>query len=380
MPSKLHADAARWLPCLLALSSFAALSACDAQVSPVYAGEALLTMNGSVHIVHDSTEGALRPALAFVNQARSEIQLVDTEVKGEFPAAFTIHVYDPPPESMLFQLTPDSAERRMAIAYVTAVTAAHPTVIQYADNASSTAGTSSGPGGDAGTSPTVDQTSLCTHDGKTCYTETVTCPQPDSPPSACTVTHTGDASLTDDPFKSFAGISQNYAIVYLSAPLAAGTQGALALGTFDALSQGYNLLALRPLTSAEQARQSQCAADAEAEALVRFNRAHGTSYDTLAIAGQTCRPCLQPNCPPPSAATCPPAASQAEIAAYGQVVTQVKVETRCSDANIRSTRVADPAHEQITVIIGSGLEPWDQQSLNKTDVSASASPVADAGP
>ena len=348
----------RSIPQVLALSCISVLVACDAQVTTAYRGEALLTMSGSVGIAHGSTAGTLRPALAFFNQEQAEIQIVDVDAQGEFPAEFTIRVYDPPPPAAITKIAEDIARPRAAVAYITAVTAAHPDTIKFAASGVTNLSPSTCNGGpcDCGPGGCVrEQTSVCTADEKNCYTETVTCPQSDSPSEACTVTHSGDSWLKESPWKSFAGLSQNYMIVYLTEALAAGTRGALALGTQDDLEQGYNLLSMRALTIDEQIEQENCARDSEAVALARFNRQHGTSYDQLQIFGLTCVmgpvpcPMSMPGCAQPVVPDCPPPASSDEIDAYQQLVTQVKTEQRCSDAGLRTTRVSDPEQQRVAV-------------------------------
>jgi hypothetical protein len=78
-------------PCLLAL-----LFACEAQVSPEYRGEALLTIAGSVEIDRDRDRGTLMPALAFHNSESSDLRIMDVDVEGEFPSDFTLPVDEPP--------------------------------------------------------------------------------------------------------------------------------------------------------------------------------------------------------------------------------------------------------------------------------------------
>jgi hypothetical protein len=339
----------------LELGAMALLCACDPQASTAYVGEPLLTMSGSVELSSHKTEGTLRPALAFLNQSSGEIRIVDVEAEGEFPAGFTMHVYDPPPDSALDPIASNSADPPAAIAFITAVTASHPDTIEFAVN------------GETSVSPALcngqpcscpaegcprTQTRLCTNGGKACYTETVTCPRSDSPDQDCTTTYAGDASLKESPWKSFAGLSENYMIVYVPAALHAGAATALALGTTEALDKGYNLMSIRPVTHDEELEQENCAQSAATLALARFNQGHGTSYDALQIMGLTCA----------SGTQCPPAASQAEIDAYSKLLGQVMNEQRCLATSFVSTRVDDPAHESISVRIGPGLEPFSQSA------------------
>jgi len=94
----------------------------DALVDANYKGEALLTLNGSVYIQSEDEyvswpEGALRIALFWAHGDGMEPspqyeQAVDTTTS--FPAQYTLTIYEPPPEDVLFS-TPWTGETLTAV-------------------------------------------------------------------------------------------------------------------------------------------------------------------------------------------------------------------------------------------------------------------------
>jgi hypothetical protein len=111
--------------------AFALATGCDAQVSPRFTGEALLTITGSVQIQQPDHGDLVVPALAFWIPSKGEVRIQDVEVQGEFPSDFRLDVYEPPPTEAYFEATRQgSGEPRMAAGYITAVAADHPSTIQ----------------------------------------------------------------------------------------------------------------------------------------------------------------------------------------------------------------------------------------------------------
>jgi len=357
------------------------IAACNPQASTKYRGEPLLTMSGSVELALESTSGELSPALAFLNRERAEIEIIDVEAQGEFPAEFTIRVYDPPPRSAFFPILNDSMlddeqAPAAALAFITAVTPSHADQIRFADNQEISHRPSLCNGGPCACPESGcvrSENKLCTNDGETCFVEKVTCPQSDSPEEECSTEYSGDPSVGDNPWKSFAGLSENYAIVYVDHAIEARSPAALALGTRDALEPGYTLLSIHRLTQQEAAEAAECAEAAGALALERFNREHDTDYDELTIVGLGCGP------NPSDPALCPQPASSEEIDAYYALTDAVAAEEGCLQTGYLATRVSDADAEAITIRIGHTLDPLSEGGAAQA-MTQSASPISTPNP
>lgn len=366
------------------------LAACDAQVSPAYRGEALLTMTGKVEIQDDPTEGTLIPALAWMNNKKSEIDISEVEVEGEFPSKFTIHVYDPPPDELLQPVSDDDDSVLGAAAYITAVTEKHPASVRYASNGNSTASGTGCAGDDCscGAQGCISITELCTADGTSCYKETRTCPRVDSPPEDCEVTHSGDESITESPWKHFAGLSQNYAIIYVTKAISKDSDLGWKFGLKVGLEKGYSLVALRELTDDELSEQAQCEQQATDDAVAYFNDKLGDPAKTaqeietlhLKLEGLSCNqgcsaddPSCDPNQVTPE---CQPIDPDL-VDAFPNKVEQLERESGClnPDAQIRFTPVKDPAHESITVQIAPDLTPIGGKTSEQQAPSSDVSPA-----
>jgi hypothetical protein len=363
----------------LALCAVVLVGACDAQASTAYRGQPLLSMSGSVELALDATtQGELSPALAFFNPQNAAIEIVDVEAQGEFPAEFAIQVYERPPQSAFFPIWDEQDAPEAALAFITAVTPEHPDAIEFADTHEISVRPSSCNGGPCACPESGcvrSESKLCTRDGETCFVEKVTCPQSDSPEEDCTVEYSGDPSVGDDPWKNFAGLSQNYAIVYVHEALAAGARAAITLGTRDALAEGYNLLSLRALTQEERVERQSCAQDAGAIALQRFNREHGTDYDELTIMGLTCGPGVDDR------VFCPQPASPEESEDYYALTLEVAAEEGCLQTEYLATRIDDAEAEPITIRIGQTLDPLSELSAAGGPMTPpSSSPVSTPTP
>lgn len=337
----------------LALCSFAQLLGCEPQASDAYRGEPLLVMRGSVALERASTEGELRPALAFLSNERAEIEIVEVESEGMFPAQFTLRVYQPPPEQAFGVISGEEGAPRVALAYITAVTAAHPDNIQFAAETVTSIGVNQ-------CSPEPCEcpsegclrmtTELCTDDGERCFSETVRCPASDSPDEDCTVEQSGDDALTESPWKSFGGLSENYAIFYLEEALEAESPFAIRLGTRDALEAGYNLVSIRALTAQELAENEACRAVAEEHAVERFNETHGTDYGPLELRGLTCFMGID----------CPEPASEEQVREFFELIDVLAAEEACLSTPYVAEHVDDTLTEPIAVRIGAALDPLTQ--------------------
>lgn len=271
-----------------------AIGGCDPQASPEFLGESLFTIRGRVTITEDYTEGKLEPALAFIQRQSGEIQVVDVAVKGEFPSNFRFDVFDRPTDDVLGKLTdlelgpiaaaPGSEEDEplAAIGYITAVTSDHPDTFYFASESSSEVRPSSCSGGPCPCDPVrgcaTTEEWCAGASGDNCYRETTVCPEPDSPPSDCHVEREGNPALKEPTLSHFAGLSQNYLVVYLKDAAPAGSFTAAWLGSPAGLRAGYHLLETLRFDEAEQVELSACHDVAEERAFERYNAAHDTEY------------------------------------------------------------------------------------------------------
>jgi hypothetical protein len=322
----------------LALAGLSLTCACDLEASPDYLGESLLSLQGKVTISDDRTEGALVPALAFENADDGRLDIVDVEVEGEFPNSFSLDVYTPPPNSALMEGPP--GEARFAIGFVTAVSARHEPFIRYANGAS-------GGGGECDEEACYEEYETCTNDGSECYRETRRC---DLDLENCVVIEmSGDPSIRDDPWKSFAGLSRDYRVLYLSEALSAESEMAKLFAGGEPLAQGYHLLTVREQTAAEDDAGDACFARAEREVLKEYNEAHGTEYENFDM----------PGCPD-DGTPCDQISSK-ELEALWEALDERVSELGCQRHSQVYARVAHPESTFLTIHIAPDVGPLAYQ-------------------
>jgi hypothetical protein len=116
-----------------ALFPLAALAACSAQAGTSYPGEPLATLTGTVQTASEDQSPSPAPmdaALVWASvQFSPSEQLIQSvhwvgesaPVSGQFPATFTLNVYQPPPDSALIACPSSSAH--IAVAFIVAVPA-----------------------------------------------------------------------------------------------------------------------------------------------------------------------------------------------------------------------------------------------------------------
>lgn len=235
----------------LAVIGALSMAGCAAQNTTDYEGESLFSMVGRVEAALDVEQGPLLPAIAFMTPQGYQIEYVDAEVSGEFPASFQIDVYAPPPAAVI-----GGEERELAgepgwsIGFIAAVTADHLTTMHYASVVTGS-----------------DVPEVCDDDGCTTVYEaatsmheksgmlTVHCPPGEDPisldparlPACAIVERTGDPMLVatwKDP--TFAGAAANYAVLYLDGPAPAGGLIATRFHAPEGLAAGYHLMTLAP--------------------------------------------------------------------------------------------------------------------------------------
>jgi len=344
-----------------------ALAACDSQVSPGYRGESLLTVTGSVEFTENNrTPGPLIPALAFTGQ-NSEILIVDAEAHGTFPSDFRLDVYDEPPKTALIPTSEIfESDEKMALGFITAVPVHHRDVIRYADTQD---GALLCPDGGCSKPLAPFTLSWCTSSGKIeCYKETVSCSQDpvwdndDALPDGCEVTASeGDRSLKE-PWREFAGFSQDYVVLYLRVAAKPGSYLAAGFGPAG-LEQGYHLLALNPPPSGDKKRELQaCLNEASDTAIEHYNAAHDTQYTVDEAQGGTCgvtnacapfdTACAQSGLPKPGLCSLPEDEQTAIIKQIGLAIQQAETDRGCWQIAPRYTLIPDPQRVSIAVHIG----------------------------
>lgn len=408
-------------PSRFQLAAIALLTAagCDSQFSPAYTGESLLTITGSVELAQERRKELIIPALAFSTPDEGKVTIREVDVRGEFPSNFRLDVYQPPPRSTYFNPTHQlSGEPRIAAGYVTAVTPDHEDVLRSAtfESVSSYACPLEGcdePCGGEGCLVQSFEYCVLAHPELPCFVEEFRCPTFNSPNEECTLEAvSGDPMLKESPWRDFAGFSQNYIVVYLERPAAAGSVTAAILGSRGKRAPaGYGLYSMRELTQAESAARDACVDEAEVLAAAGFNEELGTDLTTLdfeiacapnmmsapgpmgpcsgsmpppetiprargPIPGEPSDPTPPP--PIPEGVPCPdapPAAdpatdadvpafcsgTEAEIDAAMEArerhLERAMLELGCHMRNVVLTRVRRPSRESISVIIGPEVQP-----------------------
>jgi hypothetical protein len=311
------------------------LCACDRQAPADYTGEPLLSMHGRVELaVERDDAGSLIPALAFRNDEDGSLHIVDVEVDGDFPAEFVLDVYLPPPPQSFVEISEYLDEPDVAVGFITAVTPDHPELVRFASGGE--IGAASGVAGGEITSVSR----WCSADESECYEERKTCPMIDSPAEDCEISATGDPALKIDPWQHFAGLSQNYAVLYLSEAAPADSYTAFLLGNAGVLAAGYHLVRLERNPQADDERG--CVSEAERLAAERYNDEHGTDWDPELLSGGECNGNL---------------CDEATERAYQLLRLRAQMELDCRGETL-VTRVSDPARESIAVKIGPNLTPF----------------------
>jgi hypothetical protein len=215
------------------------LAACgDAQVGPRYRGEPLLKIQGSVTKMDGaSLDRSIVPVIAWWQQRPivapsgvipdashdpSRWVLHDVGVQGEFPAEFTLSVYEPPPPGSRFTLAFER-DAWLSYGYIVAVPADHP---------SETRGNILDPSG-----------------------------------------------FVDIPIAE--GVVQNYIVAYVPEDQPEGSIISGMLNGYRALARGMHVVSIRAVTDAEFQEQNECRGRAYAKFLQWCNETYGTSFVTL---------------------------------------------------------------------------------------------------
>jgi hypothetical protein len=337
--------------CAISLSLSLASGGCDDQVEPGYYGESLLTVTGSVEIANRRTRGPLSPALGFRDQVHSTITLVDLPVHGTFPSDFRIELYEPPPEETLYHPTrQEEGEPLASIGYITAVTSDHPDKL-YTGNSLSTIGHDCQDEGRPDNLCLSFTHEICVEpnlDNVPCYVEKHYCPldNPKPDPTLCTIEASGNAELkSGDVLRQFAGLSQNYQVVYLAGEAPPGSATAALLEAEAGVPAGYGLYEVTEGIPGEEAERCDEAGEVSEVALRLYNEANGTHYKSL-----NCRAADAdaPHCRMPSADFDGRTGPGGELR---RIIEKAKIELGCPIGDSRYKRVEDPANTPISIVI-----------------------------
>jgi len=273
---------------LTALSLLITVSACERQVGTDYQGESLLRIEGSVTIPQEFATTELVPVIAFV--ARGHQRIIDVGVTGQFPANFTLDVFELPPAETIRESYPGGPA--LAEGYVAAAPPDHPDAISRAVGG---VGNPTSPdvlplelrtclftgACDANCvySPEAEACNPLCYEGSTwppsdpaiCHLQVLECHYSDPNPDACAF-----VSASGNPSVEIAGFSKNVRILYLPEAVPADS-----LLSFDysmagaPISAGYHLQMENPTPPSTD---PTCSGPVPWEmALDRYNAAHGTS-------------------------------------------------------------------------------------------------------
>jgi hypothetical protein len=329
-----HVPALGRLRCALALAALHAIAGCDAQAPDDYRGEPLLSITGKVELALNREDRAgLKPALVFVRDG--VLRIVDVEVSGEFPAEFTLDVYEPPPEELIAKWSSEGP--RLVPALIGAVPEDHPEEIYSLEHSEVTGDICLDEDGEC-----LRQTEEWCTPNRRCYSRTTECPYYDAPPEECIVTELGDASLLEPPWRQFAGLSQNYIVLYLAERSEPDTEFTETFGG-EPLDPGYHLFEVREPTAAEIEAVESCEQRALELAVERTNAEYGTSYSAQEFELGLCYPC-----------------EEGLIDTFHREQDEAKEELNCGsthDGEI-ATEVKHPESEFITIQVGPVDRPF----------------------
>lgn len=218
---------------LTLVASWLGLTSCgDGQADSHYRGEPLLEMRGVVSSMTFNLDEKLEPAIYLGDRTtdpsveRTEFYLMG-EVEGTFPNAFTLRIYEPPPDSSL--VTMSEGEPKVTLANFTAVPMGHPAWLRFRDSDIIL------PDGES------THTELCSPD-RCISGDYINCPtdaqgQPDPHgPFPC-----GDTLPDNLPWKRY-GRARDHAVFYLAGPTVAGSTLSRLLNGGEAITAGYHVV------------------------------------------------------------------------------------------------------------------------------------------
>jgi hypothetical protein len=257
---------------LLATCAALTVSACgDGQAGADYRGEPLMTLNGVVTSSSVALTGAIVPGLVlapptdggFFSQKFS-LHFIQGEVEGTFPSAFTLRVYEPPPDDTLAAFV--DGEARFANAQIAAFSPQHPRTLTMETYTVETPDASK------------EGSKVCAEDGKCISGLLADCPaesQADSP-WPC-----GAKFPADLPWETY-GYSRTYSVIYFAEDSAAGSLWSLLFAGGKPISRGYHVqerIELQDsLSSADLAANNDCTRRAVDQAYAELGRIYGREF------------------------------------------------------------------------------------------------------
>jgi hypothetical protein len=240
----------------------------DGQMGAGYEGEPLLAMRGIVKTSALELSAEYVPALVtWPDKADSgsgkpwREDYIRGEVEGMFPNAFTLRVYEPPPEDRLEVIA--DGEPRMAVALIVVISPEHPK--QLTKTAS--------PVGDISDNRTLVR--MCDENGQCMEGDTGTCWDGDPPPWPC-----GNALPEGHPWATY-GSPEHHSVVYFEAPVPAGGVLAKLYNDGKPIPAGYHVVKYvaadwaTTLTEEQRQRNEACRQAAVQREVAEFMRIHG---------------------------------------------------------------------------------------------------------
>ena len=240
----------------------------------------LLQITGSVEFARNADRSV---AALLYSDGVSHLQLQELDIYGDFPGKARLELDEPPPDRALLDVG-HLGEPKIAIGFLTAVSKDHPEEMRYVT--------------------TTTRRSECRDDCAIterwcggdfdCYSESSRCPDKDSPPEVCQLEGEGkgDPSLKRAaPWDVFAGLSQDYAVAYVSAPLTDRSILAALLGAPHGLGAGYHVLTVSSVFDSKSAERATCWNVAADDSIAQINAEDGTDYMPYELE----RPCEDEN-------------------------------------------------------------------------------------
>jgi hypothetical protein len=260
---------------LAAAGSVLALVACgDGQTGSDYKGEPLMSLRGVVTSSTAALAEDLVPALVFIPfdgldpTGPRDTYFVKSEVEGTFPSAFTMRVYEPPPEETLVTIV--DGEPAFNMGQISAVSPDHPRWLRRTsteDPLVDDAGVVIG-----GT----QRDEVCDDSGECIVGYPAECAEGPVDPNGewpC------GATFPDGlPWEVY-GYSANYSVIYFAGEVAAGSVMSRLYGHGASIAAGYHavrLIDFTELTPEQQAAGTECSVDARMAAIEQANAMYGT--------------------------------------------------------------------------------------------------------
>lgn len=276
---------------------------CGNQASVDYQGESLMTFEGRVVLLDSSAEGPMVPALAFQGP-NGYWRLLDVGVEGEFPAGFTLHVFNRPPEDTISDLSLlFPGEPAVALAVITVVSPDHGPGFQYGNVGQARADCPA----PAPTCPDCPEPAPCTRvrlqlcyseqvgawsvnvdDDAHCYTEVRECTfeideaDENQDYESCQVLEAQGNEELGRPFSSrFHGYSQDHQLIYLEANAPRHSLIARMLGSPEGVEAGYHLLQRHDFSTEQADEVRRCHDQAIGAAYALLRASHPEARCTL---------------------------------------------------------------------------------------------------